>query len=106
MITPYECSQCGSTNFEKAGARRVRCAHCGSLFQVLTDDPALTIVKGANVVFEKSARVEIYGDVEIENGAHVNIEGQVTLLKGQPKKKFELRLLQAGNRPPRGGRQE
>ena len=98
MIELYECTQCGSTDFEEAGGRKVRCAHCGSLFEVLTDDPALTILKGANVTFTKNARVEIRGDVEVEGGAQVNVDGQVTLMKGKKKQKFELRLLKTGKR--------
>jgi uncharacterized Zn finger protein len=98
MIELYECTQCGATDFEEAGGRKVRCTHCGSLFEMLTDDPALIILKGANVTFTKNARVEVRGDVEIEGGANVNIDGEVTLVKGKKKKKFELRLLRAGKR--------
>lgn len=93
-IKSFECTQCGSTQFEHAGAKRVRCAHCGSLFQVLTDEPTLEISKGANVVFGKTADVEIRGDVEIEDGAQVNIEGKVTVLKGGKQREFKLILIE------------
>jgi hypothetical protein len=94
MIKPYECTQCGSTDFEKVGAKRVRCTHCGSLFQVLADEPTLVISKGANVVFGKNSNVEIRGDIDVESGAKVDIEGKVTVLKGNKQRKFKLKLIQ------------
>jgi uncharacterized Zn finger protein len=93
MIKPYECTQCGSTDFDEAGPKRVRCTHCGSLFQLLTDEPSLVIRKGANVVFGKSAKVEIRGDVEIQPGAHVDVQGDVTMVKGKKKQRFVLKLI-------------
>jgi DNA-directed RNA polymerase subunit RPC12/RpoP len=92
-IKAYECTQCGSTEYEQAGPKRVRCVHCGSLFQVLTDEPTLVINKGANVVFGKTANVEIRGDLDIEDGAKVNIEGKVTVLKGNQQREFKLKLI-------------
>lgn len=93
MIKPYECTQCGSTNFEDIGNSRVRCTFCGSLFEVLTGAPTLTISKGAKVTFGKNANVEIRGDVDIEAGADVDIQGKVTLLKGKQKQEFQLKLI-------------
>ena len=98
MIKPYKCTQCGSTDFEDAGVRRVRCTHCGSLFQLLTAEPALVIGKGANVAFGRNADVEIRGDIEVESGANVEVQGKVTVLKGKEKQAFILKLLQAGGR--------
>ena len=92
-IKLYECTQCGSTEYEQVAAKRVRCVHCGSLFQVLTDDPTVEISKGANVVFGKTANVEIRGDLDIENGAKVDIEGKVTVLKGNKQREFKLKLI-------------
>ncbi len=103
MIKPYECTQCGSTDFEDAGVRRVRCTHCGSLYQLLTSEPKLVIHKGANVTFARSADVEIRGDVEVESGANVEVQGKVTVLKGKKKQAFSLKLLQAGGRVKRKG---
>jgi DNA-directed RNA polymerase subunit RPC12/RpoP len=97
MIKPYECTQCGSTEFEDLGGRRVRCSHCGSLFQVLTDEPRVVISKGANVVFGKTANVEVRGDMEVEDGARVEIEGKVTVLKGKQQREFKLKLIRKGN---------
>ena len=94
MIKNYECTQCGSTDFEKVSVKRVRCKYCGSLYQVLTDEPTLSIAKGANVVFGKNANVEIRGDIDVESGANVDIEGKVTVLKGGKKREFKLKLIQ------------
>ena len=96
MIKPYECTQCGSTDFDDAGTKRVRCAHCGSLFEVLIGEPILTINKGANVIFGKNANVEIRGDVEIQDGAKVDIQGKITVVKGKKKQEFNLKLIQSG----------
>ncbi len=92
----FECTQCGSTDFDDAGSRKVRCSHCHSLYQVLTDEPKLTILKGANVVFGKNAIVEIHGDVEIQEGADVDIQGKILLVKGEQKRIFNLKLISKG----------
>jgi hypothetical protein len=97
MIKPYECTQCGSTDFEDDGPKRIRCTHCGSLFQLLTNDPAFVINRGANVVFGRNADVEIRGDIDVQSGANVDIQGKVTVLKGGKKQVFRLKLLKAGD---------
>lgn len=96
-IILYECTQCGSTEYEEAGSKRVRCAHCGSLYEVLTDEPNVVISQGADVVFGKNAQVEIRGDLEIEDGAKVNIEGKVTVLKNGKQREFKLKRIKDGN---------
>jgi hypothetical protein len=93
MIKPYECTQCGSTNFEDLVGSRVRCSFCGSQFEVLTGDPKLVINKGAKVVFGKNANVEIRGNIQIESGADVDIQGKVTVLKDGKKQQFHLKLI-------------
>jgi hypothetical protein len=93
----FECTQCGSTDFDEAGTRQVRCSHCHSLYQVITDEPKLTILKGANVVFGKNANVEIHGDVEIQDGAKVDIQGKILLVKGQQKRIFKMKLVEKGS---------
>lgn len=65
---------------------------------MLTDEPKLTISKGANVTFGKNAKVEIRGDVEIEGGANVDVQGEITLMKGKKKQKFKLKLIEGGNK--------
>jgi len=97
MIKIYECTQCGSTDFNDAGMHQVRCSHCGSLYKVLTDEPKLTILKGANVVFGKNANIEIHGDVEIQDGADVDIQGKIVLVKGKQKRVFGLELIRKGD---------
>lgn len=96
MIKPYECTQCGSTEFEEVSAKRVRCSHCGSLFRVLTNEPTLVINKGAKVVFGKNANVEVRGDIEIQEGAKVDVKGKVTVLKNGKQQTFHLELIEAG----------
>jgi hypothetical protein len=93
MITAFECSQCGSTKFEEVENRKVRCAYCGSLFQIVTNAPVVVISKGANVVFGRNADVEIRGDLEVKNGANVEISGKVTVLEGNQKKDFRLKWI-------------
>jgi uncharacterized Zn finger protein len=99
MLENYECTQCGSTDFDQAGVRRVRCAHCGSLYEVLTDEPKLTILPGADVTFEKTADVEIHGDVEVQAGAKVDVQGKITIVKGNQKRSFQLRLIPQDDQP-------
>jgi hypothetical protein len=98
MIKPYKCSQCGSTDFVDEDGKRVRCAYCGSLFQVLSSEPGILIQKGANVIFGKSADVEIRGDIDVQNGANVDIQGKVTVLRGKKQQEFHLQLIQDGSR--------
>ena len=71
----------------------MKCAHCGSLFQVVTREPTVVINKGANVVFGRNANVEIRGDLEVQDGAKVEILGKVTVLEGNQQKEFRLKLL-------------
>jgi DNA-directed RNA polymerase subunit RPC12/RpoP len=99
MIKPYECSQCGSTDFLDTGPGQVRCSYCGSLFRVLTDEPKLTILKGAKVIFGKNANIEIHGDMEVQDGADVDVQGNVQLIKGGQKRAFKLELIEKGQVP-------
>ncbi|MRS01995.1 hypothetical protein EG832_02000, partial [bacterium] len=80
MIKPYECTQCGATDFDEIGLNKVRCIYCGSLFSVTKKEPTLFIKNGANVTFGKNANVDVRGDIEIEKGANVDIQGKVTVL--------------------------
>lgn len=94
MLKTFECTQCGSTDFDDIENHRVRCSYCGSRFEVFHDEPRLRINKGAHVIFGDHANVEIRGDMEIESGANVDIRGKVTLLKGKGKKEFTLDLIE------------
>lgn len=72
----------------------MRCTFCGSLFEVLTTDPKLVINKGARVIFGKNANVVVRGNVQIEDGADVDIQGNITLVKGDQKQIFKLKLVE------------
>lgn len=105
MIAAFECSQCGSTDFVELSGRKVQCAHCASLFQVITNEPTLVINRGANVVFGKNADVTVRGDIEIHDGAHVEVQGKVTVLEGKEERFFRLKLIKGGKtgqKPPEG----
>jgi DNA-directed RNA polymerase subunit RPC12/RpoP len=93
MIKPYECTQCGSTNFEDIDEKRVRCMNCGSLFQILLNEPKVIMNNDAIVTFGKNANVDIHGDIEVKSGANVDIQGKVTVLKSGEKQEFTLKLL-------------
>ena len=98
MIKPYECTQCGSTVFEDINLKRVRCVYCGSLFRLIKNEPTLYINDGANVVFGRTANVEVRGDIEIENGSKVDIQGKLTVLKGNKQQEFSLKLITEKNK--------
>jgi hypothetical protein len=49
------------------------------LFNNNYDDPAVIIGKGANIIIGKTANVEIKGDLEIQEGANLDIQGQVII---------------------------
>ena len=102
MIKPYECTQCGATNFEELSGRRVRCTFCGSLFRVMTQEPSVVIGKGAKVVFGKGANVEIRGDLDVETGADVEVQGKVTVLKDGKQQEFKLELIRKGEKKSSG----
>ena len=93
MIKIYECTQCGSTDFEGIAIRRVRCTSCGSLYEVLTKEPKVVINKGANVVFGKNANVEVRGDIEVASGAKVDVQGKVTVLSDGKQQQFTLKRI-------------
>lgn len=93
MISSFECMQCGSTEFIEVGARRVDCAYCKSQYKLITKEPFLVINKGANVIFGTNAEVEIRGDIEVQSGANVELLGKVTVLQGNKKQDFRLKLI-------------
>ncbi len=78
MLDLFTCQQCGSTSFENLNTKQIVCAHCGSKYKI-PDDPAVIIGKGANIVIGKTANVEIKGDLEIKDGANLDIQGQVVI---------------------------
>jgi len=93
----YQCSQCGAKDFEEEGKDKLRCVYCESLFFIDRggDDFGVTIVKGAKVVFGPTADVTILGKLNIEEGADVQFDGKIKLIKRGPEdkiKKNRLRL--------------
>ena len=97
MITPDQCTQCGSTDLKETDKNFLRCSYCGSLFKVVTPEPELMIRKGANVKIGQHAHVEIRGEVEIEGGANVDLDGKVTMIDKNVRQ--ELKLVKKGNKP-------
>jgi len=81
---PFNCSQCGGSELQQAGEGKVRCAFCGSIYKIASKGPSVVIKKGANVVFGKNAKVEIRGGMEVEDGANLQVDGELTLLKRAP----------------------
>jgi len=93
----YTCSQCGAKDFEEEGEDKLRCVYCESLFFIEkgSEDFGVTIVKGAKVVFKPTADVTILGKLDIEEGADVEIDGKIKLIKRGSEdkiKKSKLRL--------------
>lgn len=86
MKKGFECTQCGSTKFEHLDADRVQCSFCGSVYPSSSNEPSIIIKKGANVIFGKNSKVELKGNVEIQEGANVEIQGQITSVASKKKK--------------------
>jgi hypothetical protein len=82
-ITDITCTQCSSSDFDQEGETYLRCSHCLSLYSIDKPDSSagVTIMKGANVTFGKDANVVISGGLEIQDGANVEINGNLTLLE-------------------------
>lgn len=84
-IVNFQCSQCGSSDFETEGQDKLRCTYCSSLFGI--EKPAkkqnsgVIIQKGAKVTFGKNANVIIKGGLNIEEGAEVEINGNINLIE-------------------------
>lgn len=77
-IKKYECTQCGSHEFEELGENKIKCSYCSTTYRVSEpagSKPKVIIGKGANVVFGKSSNVTIKGGVKIEEGANVPRSG-------------------------------
>ncbi len=80
MPEVINCQRCGSTSFEDVSTNKIKCSHCGTVFNKFDDEPAVIIGKGANVVIGKTANVEIRGDLKIQEGANLDIQGQVVII--------------------------
>jgi hypothetical protein len=79
------CTQCGGNELQREGDR-LRCAYCDSVFEIEPEEkndrePRLLIRKGANLIVGKNASLIVRGDVQIEPGANVRLEGRLKLVK-------------------------
>ncbi len=82
----FECSQCGSTAFNREGEARMRCAYCNSLYRIPGQEsppagPRVIIKKGARVIFGKNSNITIRGGLLIEGGAQVSFLGKLELIE-------------------------
>jgi uncharacterized Zn finger protein len=89
-LEKFECSQCGSGEYETLPENKIKCSYCGTIFRTKveqTDRPKVTIKKGANVVFGEKSNVTIKGGVSIEEGANVSFLGHLEIFeKGDEEK--------------------
>lgn len=76
----FACTRCGSSRCEPVGDL-LRCAHCGATYR-RRDTPAATVViqRGANVVIGKGGKVRVGGGLRIEDGARVEVLGELELV--------------------------
>jgi hypothetical protein len=94
MSTKCQCSQCGSTDFNKEGDEFLRCAHCNSLFKIQVPEaehsqPKVVIRGGAHVVFGKNSNVTIQGGLLVEKGAHVEFLGKLDMIEKASDEKIQ-----------------
>jgi len=83
-LQKYECTQCGSHDFEELAGNNIKCNYCLTKYHVsepAENKPKVIIGKGANVVFGKSSNVTIKGGVEIKEGANVQFLGKLDILE-------------------------
>lgn len=83
LFKGFKCSQCGAKDFVQEGKDKLRCSYCTSLYFIENNksDFAVTIEKGAEVVFEPTADITILGKLKIEDGADVVFNGKITLIE-------------------------
>lgn len=89
-LEKFECTQCGSGEYEKLADNKIKCCYCGTIFRVKSErpeEPKVVIKKGANVVFGEKSNVTIKGGVSIEEGANVSFLGHLEIIeKGDEEK--------------------
>lgn len=83
VLLQTQCSQCGATAFERRGDGFIVCTYCYSVYKLPPDPKSSRVViqKGANVVIGKTANITIKGSVEIEAGAHVQVDGKIEIIE-------------------------
>lgn len=85
-LNKYECTQCGSHEFNELSEDKVKCSYCSTVYRIPENSdssakPKVIIGKGANVVFGKSSNVTIKGGVKIVEGANVQFLGKLDILE-------------------------
>ena len=89
-LEKFECTQCGSSDYESLPDSKIKCSYCGTVFKVKNeqgDKPKVIIRKGANVIFGEKSNVTIKGGVSIEEGANVSFLGKLEIIeKGDEEK--------------------
>ncbi len=89
----HRCGVCGGGSLRWTSESDVQCEHCGSRYRrVPKAAPRVVIAKGANVVFGKNAKVVVKGGMEIQEGANVQIDGDL---------EFELEVVELKKPEPR-----
>jgi len=62
----------------------MRCPFCGSLYSYAVRGPSVIIRKSGTVVMGRNAKVIVKGGLEVEEGAELQVEGELTLLERAP----------------------
>ena len=71
-IQGFNCTQCGSSDFDQQKENYARCSYCLSLYLINNSSgkqkksAGITIISGANVVFVKNTNVTISSGFEVE----------------------------------------
>jgi len=83
LLLQTQCSQCGASAFERRNDGFIVCSYCYSVYKLQSDprESSLVIKKGAHVVIGKSANVSVRGDIEIEAGADVRVDGKLEIIE-------------------------
>jgi uncharacterized Zn finger protein len=84
MLEKFECTQCGSHEYEEPEEGKIKCGYCGTVYKVKEEpvkQPKVIIGKGANVIFGEKSNVTIKGGVKIEQGANVQFLGKLEIFE-------------------------
>ena len=86
----HQCGVCGGGELEWTSEEDVRCSFCNTRYRkVPRAAPRVVIKRGANVIFGPNAKVTVRGGMEIERGANVRVEGDLS---------FELEVVELGEK--------
>jgi DNA-directed RNA polymerase subunit RPC12/RpoP len=94
-VRNFKCTQCGALDFTEEGKEKLRCTYCESLYFIEDEEEkakgggGLIIKKGAKVTFGKNSNVIIKGKLEIEDGAEVELNGNITLIEKSSEEKIK-----------------